>query len=118
MKLFVVFLVIFLAGCSDQTEIATMRVDGACETVDINLFTDGDPITIEEFDKRINQMFHGNLSDFMKKEVESARVEYKKGGKIYRVTSDSKSWSGLYGSSGYGVIRENCLVAYLQLVVS
>lgn len=40
------------------------------------------------------------------------------GGVYAEITSTEKAWKGLYGAWGFGVVKDNCIVAFLSLLAS
>ncbi|MGB2741983.1 MAG: hypothetical protein WBC60_15695 [Cognaticolwellia sp.] len=107
-----------MISCTNGNKITETKIDGSCQAAEFNLFTKGEHLSLEELEGELKNIFGGRISPSLRTELDEIRTEYSIGDKLFEVSSDDKSWKGLYGSAGYGLIRDNCIIVYIELVVS
>jgi len=117
MRYLLLLSVLFLISCSSSPEIEGALIDGECKPIPIQLSVIK-AASIEEVDSELQRIYRNDIPDSIAEEFSALKLELAKGGGLYEISSDKKSWQALYGSWGYAVARNNCLASYLQLMVS
>lgn len=74
--------------------------------------------SIKVIDLELQRIYRNGIPQPITEELNALKLELSKGGNLYEIASDKKSWQGLHGSWGYTVVRNNCLISYLQLIVN
>lgn len=109
--------IFLLTSCSGGPEIKGAFINNECKSIPMKLSVIKSA-SIEEVDSELKRIYQRGIPEPIIEEFNSLKSELSNGGGLYEITSDKKSWQALYGSWGYGVVRNDCLVSYLQLVVS
>ena len=117
MKFLTLLFILLLASCSSAPKIQGAFIDGECKPTSINLEIIK-RVSIEELDLELKKIYRNGINGVIEKEYDQLKLTLSEGGFLYEISSDQKSWQALHGSWGYGVVSKNCLVSYLQLMVS
>ena len=118
MKYLIILFTVFLVSCASGSKVTKAKINGICQTPELNLFMINSSLTVDELEAKLKNIYGGSISPTLKTELDELKIESNIGGKIFEVSSDDDSWRGLYGSAGYGLIRNDCIIVYIELVVS
>ncbi len=102
-----------------RSSISLMLYDGSCVEMEPTLYKVASELTLVELESRLSS--DGYLSDrysTFRQRLSDLKSHYTEGDEIFELETNRSSWNGLYGSWGYGLIRNNCLIYHIEIIVS
>ena len=119
--LFIIALTVSFYVYTENKSVDLFMNNGVCVDTEPKLYIASDELSLKDLESKLNSISNGRLSSgkwIYGNEWNELINLYSDGDKIYELETSNYAWQGLYGSWGYGVVRGNCVIYYIDIVVS